>query len=152
MKIKTEFLSRIFFGACLALASGCAMTEPNAVHMAKPEEKNTGKSAKAEAALAPMTLTYITTQAQAEALRPGDYMTMTCDMCKTVSLMKVGSDQAHVQMMTVGEKTMCDKCGGMAEVVGTGRGKGKNQEVTHVCFVCAEDVMFCSASKHAAAP
>ena len=50
---------------------------------------------------------HITTQAQAEALKPGDSMSMTCAKCKDVMVQKVTTDKAHVKMMTVGEKVMC---------------------------------------------
>jgi hypothetical protein len=89
---------------------------------------------------------HITTQAQAEALKPGDSMSMTCSKCKDVMVQKVTTDKAHVTMMTVGEKVMCHGCGGTVEVVGTGRGTGKNAEVKHVCSKCGDDAMFCAAT------
>lgn len=91
-------------------------------------------------------LEHITTQAQAEALKPGDSMSMTCTKCKTVTVQKVTTDKAHVKMMTVGEKFTCS-CGGTVEVVATGNGKGKDSEVKHVCSKCGDDAMFCSATK-----
>ena len=90
---------------------------------------------------------YISTQAQAEALKPGDSMSMTCTKCKNVMVQKVSTDNAHVKMMTVGEKTTCPTCGGTVEVVATGKGEGKNAEVKHVCSKCGDDAMFCSATK-----
>ena len=89
----------------------------------------------------------ITTQAQAEALQPGDSMSMTCTKCKSVMVQKVTADKAHVKMMTVGEKVMCHACDGTVEVVATGKGEGKNAEVKHVCSKCGDDAMFCSAVK-----
>lgn len=90
---------------------------------------------------------HITTQAQAEALKPGDSMSMTCTKCKSVMVQKVTADKAHVKMMTVGEKMMCHACDGTAEVVATGKGEGKDAEVKHVCSKCGDDAMFCSAVK-----
>jgi hypothetical protein len=90
---------------------------------------------------------HITTQAQAEALKPGDSMSMTCSKCKDVMVQKVTTDKAHVKMMTVGEKVMCHGCDGTVEVVATGKGRGKNAEVKHVCSKCGDDAMFCSATK-----
>ena len=90
---------------------------------------------------------HITTQAQAEALKPGDSMSMTCTKCKSVMVQKVTADKAHVKMMTVGEKVMCHACDGTVEVVATGKGEGKNAEVKHVCSKCGDDAMFCSAVK-----
>ncbi len=93
---------------------------------------------------------HITTQAQAEALKPGDSMSMTCTKCKDVMVQKVTTGNAHVKMMTVGEKTTCAVCGGTVEVVATGNGEGKNAEVKHVCSKCGDDAMFCSATKSGA--
>ena len=90
---------------------------------------------------------HITTQAQAEALQPGDSMSMACAMCKSVMVQKITDDKAHVKMMTVGEKTMCHSCGGTVEIVATGKGEGKNAEVKHVCSKCGDDAMFCAAVK-----
>ena len=59
-----------------------------------------------------MQMEHITTQAQAEALKPGDSMSMTCSKCKNVMVRTVTTDNAHVKMMTVGEKGMCDVCRG----------------------------------------
>ena len=91
-----------------------------------------------------MHMEHIMTQAQAEALKPGDAMTMTCAKCKHVMIQKVTKDNAHVKMMTVGEKVKCS-CGGTVEVVATGKGEGKDAEVKHVCSKCGDDSMFCSA-------
>jgi hypothetical protein len=93
-----------------------------------------------------MQMEHIMTQAQAEALKPGDSMSMTCTKCKSVMVQKVTTDKAHVKMMTVGEKVKCS-CGGTVEVVATGKGKGKDAEVKHVCSKCGDDAMFCSAVK-----
>ena len=90
---------------------------------------------------------HITTQAQAEALKPGDSMSMTCTKCKSVMVQKVTADKAHVKMMTVGEKVMCHASDGTVEIVATGKGEGKNAEVKHVCSKCGDDAMFCSAVK-----
>ena len=90
---------------------------------------------------------HIMTQAQAEALKPGDSMAMTCSKCKDVMVQTVGTNNAHIKMMTVGEKLACPSCGGTVEVVATGKGNGKNAEVKHVCSKCGDDAMFCSATK-----
>jgi hypothetical protein len=95
----------------------------------------------------PLDMGQIKTQADAEALKPGDSISMACGKCKSVMVMTVTSDTEHVKMMTVGEKSVCDACGGAVEVVGTGKGEGKNQEVKHVCSKCGDDAMFVCASK-----
>ena len=89
----------------------------------------------------------IMTQAQAEALKPGDSMSMTCSKCKDVMVQKVTTDNAHVKMMTVGETSTCQGCGGTVKVVASGKGTGKDAEVKHVCSKCGDDAMFCAATK-----
>lgn len=90
---------------------------------------------------------HIKTQAQAEALKPGDSMSMACAKCKVVTVWDVTADKAHVKMMTVGEKVKCPGCDGTVEVVAAGKGTGKDAEVTYVCSKCGEDAMFCAATK-----
>ena len=92
-------------------------------------------------------LSHIKTQAQAEALKPGDLVAMACSMCKNVTIHKVTKDKTYVELMTIGKKHTCSICGGAVEVVGTGKGSGKNEEVKHVCSKCGEDAMFVAASK-----
>jgi predicted RNA-binding Zn-ribbon protein involved in translation (DUF1610 family) len=74
-------------------------------------------------------------------------MSMTCSKCKDVMVQQVTADNAHVKMMTVGEKFICPVCGGTVEVVATGKGVGKDAEVKHVCSKCGDDAMFCAATK-----
>ena len=108
----------------------------------------TARAAQQEKAAHDMSqMQHITTQAQAEALKPGDAMSMACSTCKNVMLRIVTTDNSHVKMMTVGEKGMCDVCRGTVTVVATGKGKGKDAEVKHVCSKCGDDAMFCSATK-----
>ncbi len=131
-----NILSKIS-GARLALVLAFAVWLPGAIRAAEPKEGASGM----------LQMQHITTQAQAEALKPGDSMSMTCTKCKDVMVQKVTTDNAHVKMMTVGEKTKCAVCGGTVEVVATGKGEGKNAEVKHVCSKCGDDAMFCSATK-----
>ncbi len=140
MKEKHNILGRISFNSGLAAAfavaawlSGAAGAADHAPDHAKVAQ--------------PLThMNHIMTRAQAEALKPGDSMSMTCIKCKDVMVQKVTTDKAHVKMMTVGEKLKCS-CGGTVEVVATGKGEGKNAEVKHVCSKCGDDAMFCSATK-----
>ena len=94
-----------------------------------------------------MHMDHIMTQAQAEALKPGDSMSMVCSKCKTVTVQKVTRDKSHVKMMTVGAKLMCHACDGTVEIVATGTGTGKDAEVKHICSKCGDDFMFCAATK-----
>jgi hypothetical protein len=136
MKTKHNLLSKISLRSGFAVALAFAVWLPGA---ARTAEQMKG----AEHLLH---LQHITTRAQAEALKPGDSMAMTCTKCKDVMVQKVTTDKAHVKMMTVGEKLKCS-CGGNVEVVATGKGSGKNAEVKHVCSKCGDDAMFCTATK-----
>ena len=131
MKTKQNILSKISLSSGLAVAVAFATWLPGAASAGEHDM---------------MQMEHIMTQAQAEALKPGDSMSMTCIKCKSVMVQKVTTDNAHVKMMTVGEKIMCHACGGTAEVVATGKGTGKNAEVKHVCSKCGDNAMFCSAT------
>lgn len=136
MKIESKLLVKISLSSGLAVALALAMWLPGA-----------GRAAEHQMAASDMQhMQHITTQTQAEALNPGDSMSMTCTKCKDVMMQKVGTDQADVKMMTVGEKTKCGGCDGTVEVVATGKGTGKDAEVKHVCSKCGDDAMFCSAT------
>ena len=89
----------------------------------------------------------ITTQAQAEALKPGDSIAMVCAMCKIVTIEPVTADQTHVKMLTIGEKLACPTCGATVEVVATGTGEGKDAEVNYVCSECGDQAMFVTATE-----
>ena len=149
MKTTHTLVSRISFAAGLALALTLATYFPDAARAAEHDPKMGKMPAGAmKGAQPPMSMmNHIKTQAEAEALKPGDSMSMTCGKCKSVMVQNVTTDKAHIKMMTIGEKTTCADCGGTVEVVGTGKGEGKNEEVKHVCSKCGDDAMFCSATK-----
>ena len=90
-------------------------------------------------------LTKISTPADAEALKPGDTMAMVCAKCQSVIVHNVTTQKGHVKTMTVGEKHLCPGCESTIEVVGTG--KGKQDQVKHVCAKCGDDSAFCCATK-----
>lgn len=150
MKTKLNFLSKITLSSGLTVVIALALWSPGVARAAEhPAEHGKGmhdmKPVNGTGDM--MQMQHITTQAQAETLKPGDSMAMACSKCKDVMVQKVGTDNAHVKMMTVGEKTMCHGCGGTVEVVATGKGTGKDAEVKHVCSKCGDDAMFCSATK-----
>ena len=142
MKMKNNILSKISFSSGLAVALAMAASLSVTARAEEPMKPMKGGEHQMM-----MQMQHITTQAQAEALKPGDSMAMTCTKCKDVMVQKVTADNAHVKMMTVGEKMTCPSCGGTVEVVATGKGKGKDAEVKHVCSKCGDDAMFCSATK-----
>ena len=149
MKTKNNVIGKIIFGSGLALALAFAAYFPGVARAAEHDPKMGKMPAGAmKGAQPPMSMmNHIKTQAEAEALKPGDSMSMTCGKCKSVMVQNVTTDKAHIKMMTIGEKTTCADCGGTVEVVGTGKGEGKNEEVKHVCSKCGDDAMFCSATK-----
>ena len=137
MKMKQSILGKISLGVGLVVVMTVAAWLSGATGAAQSMKDPHGM----------MQMQHITTQAQAEALKPGDSMSMTCSTCKNVMVRTVTTDKSHVKMMTAGEKDMCDVCGGTVTVVATGKGKGKDAEVKHVCSKCGDDKMFCSATK-----
>ena len=142
MKMKNNILSKISFSSGLAVTLAMAASLPVTARAQEPMKPMKGGEHQMM-----MQMQHITTQAQAEALKPGDSMSMACSKCKDVMVQKVTTDKAHVKMMTVGEKVVCPICGGTVEVVATGKGKGKDAEVKHVCSKCGDDAMFCAATK-----
>jgi len=137
MKTNPYLRSKTRFSSSVAVALALAVWLPG---VARAADHPTGTHDMTQ-------MEHITTQAQAEALKPGDSMAMTCSKCKDVMVQKVTTDNAHVKMMTVGEKLTCQSCGGTVTVVATGKGTGKDAEVKHVCSKCGDDAMFCSATK-----
>lgn len=139
--MKTKISSRNL----ISLASGLALTVALAawwsvgIHAA--DEKH---DAQMNSNMAQMN--HITTQAEADALKPGDSIAMACSKCKHIMLQHVMKDSSHVKLMTIGQAHECS-CGGTVTVVGTGKGEGKNAEVNHVCSTCGDDAMFVCAMK-----
>lgn len=158
MNTKQNLLSKIRLGSGLAVALAAAVCITGAAENAKGPPGTAANHPASHSgpmgAAKPMSeaqhqthMQHITTQAQAEALKPGDSMSMACSKCKDVMVQPVTADNAHVKMMTVGEKTKCHGCDGTVEVVATGKGTGKDAEVKHVCSQCGDDAMFCAATK-----
>ncbi|WP_145382480.1 hypothetical protein [Botrimarina mediterranea] len=91
-------------------------------------------------------MSHITTQAEAEALKPGDLIAMACSKCKHIMVQQVAKDDSHVKLMTIGQTHECG-CGGTVKVVGTSKGNGKDEEVNFTCSKCGDDAMFVCAVK-----
>src|SRR5258708_363805 len=87
----------------------------------------------------------IKTQAEAEALRPGDTIAMVCSKCQSVMIHNVSTEKGHIKVMTVGEKHLCPGCNTYITVVGVGH--GAKDQVKHVCEKCGSDSVFCCATK-----
>ena len=93
----------------------------------------------------------ITTQAQVDALEPGDSIAMVCTKCKTVTTEFVTkTSKGNITTVTPGEKHLCPGCGSTVTVVGVG--KGATTQIKHVCTMCGSDSMFCCATSTNSAP
>jgi DNA-directed RNA polymerase subunit M/transcription elongation factor TFIIS len=141
MTKKTNLVSKISLTSGLALAFTLAVWWSVAAQAADDKHDHHAHQGHHAAHL-----NHIMTQAQAEALKPGDTIAMACSKCKHVMVQHVTKDNSHVKLMTIGQKHKC-VCGGTVTVVGTGKGQGKNEQVNHVCSKCGDDVMFVCATK-----
>lgn len=145
METRTKLIGGVSLVATVALSMAVAFT--GLAHAQENKHASHGKANDHAHAMKMTTMTQIKTQAEAEALKPGDSIAMVCSMCKIVTVHPVGNDMSHVKMMTVGNTHTCAKCGGKVTVQGTGLGEGKQQEVKHVCSKCGDDAMFVVATK-----
>ena len=134
-------------GVVAAIMLSTAIALAGLAHAQNGKHESHGKSHDHAHAMKMARMTQIRTQAEAEALKPGDSIAMVCSMCKVVIVHPVGNDNSHVKMMTVGNTHTCSSCSGKVTVEGTGEGEGKHQEVKHVCGKCGEDAMFMVATK-----
>ena len=121
------------FALALILALGLGLT-------AAAAEKGSARGGASD-----LLLKQINTPAEAEALKPGDELAMVCAKCKSVVVHRVTTERGHIKTMTVGEKHACPGCESTIEV--TGFGKGKQDQVKHVCQKCGDDSAFCCATK-----
>jgi hypothetical protein len=94
---------------------------------------------------AQLLMTHVTSPAQIENLKPGDAVAMVCAKCKSVMVHNVTTEKGHIQVMTVSSKHLCPGCG--ATITTVGFGKGKKDEVKHVCEKCGSDSVFCCATQ-----
>ena len=145
MQTKTKYIGGVSVVAAIALGIAIAFT--GLAHAQDKNHDSHGGTHDHGHAMKMMRMTQIKTQAEAEALKPGDSIAMVCSMCKIVTVHAVGSDSSHVKMMTVGNTHTCSVCDGKVTVESTGKGKGEHQEVTHVCGKCGDDAMFVVATK-----
>jgi hypothetical protein len=135
-----ETVSKIMPGMGAALALALAVSLPFTGRAAEPMKPMKGAQM--------LMMKPITTQAQAEELKPGDSIAMVCSMCKSVMLHNVTTEKGHIKVMTVGEKHLCPGCSSTITTVGTGKGpSGAHNEVKHVCEKCGTESVFCCATK-----
>ncbi len=137
-KMKTnKTLSKITLGMGAAFALAMAASLPLTARADEPMKPMKGAEM--------LMMKPINTSAQAEELKPGDSIAMVCSKCKSVMLHNVATEKGHIKIMTVGEKHLCPGCNSTITVAGTG--KGKHDEVKHVCDKCGDDSVFCCATK-----
>jgi hypothetical protein len=128
-------VSRIKFGIGAAFALAMAASLPVTTQAADPMKG--GPHMKH--------LMGIKTEAEAEALKPGDTIAMVCSKCTSVMTHNITTEKGHIMVMSVGEKHLCPGCNSTITVVGTG--KGKHDAVKHTCGKCGDDSVFCCATK-----
>lgn len=140
MNRTSNLVKSIVLGSSVAFAitAGVWWSVPAQAHK-EPHSSHHGQHA--------LHMTQIKTQAEAEALKPGDSIAMVCSKCKHVMVQQVTNHKSHVKLMTIGQKHTCAVCKGAVEVVGIGNGKGKNKQVNYVCSKCGDDAMFVCATK-----
>jgi hypothetical protein len=135
MKMKTSISSKVSLCGGIALALATIVWLPVTSRAAEPMKGGEHM----------LHLQGIKSQAEADALKPGDTMAMVCAKCKSVMIHNVTMQKGHVKSMTVGEKHLCPGCSSTIKVVGVGH--GAHDEVKHVCEKCGEDSVFCCANK-----
>ena len=131
-------MSKIILGMGAAFALATAASLPATARADEPMKPMKGGEHL-------MMLNHINTPAQAEELKPGDRIAMVCSKCKSVMVHNVATEKGHIKIMTIGEKHLCPGCGSTITVAGAG--KGKHDEVKHVCDKCGDDSVFCCATK-----
>lgn len=130
-----NIVTKIIFGTGAAFALALAVSLPGTARAA--EQMKGGPHLKH--------LMGIKSEAEAEALKPGDAIAMACTKCKSVMVHNVTTEKGHITVMTVGSKHLCPGCNSTITVVGTG--KGKQDAVKHTCEKCGDDSIFCCATK-----
>src|SRR5258708_8338457 len=135
-----KILSKITLGIGAAFALAMAASLPLAARADEPMKPMKGAQM--------LMMKPITTQAQAEELKPGDSIAMVCSMCKSVMLHNVTTQNGHIKIMTVREKPRCPGCNSTITTVGAGKGpNAAHNEVKHVCEKCGTESVFCCATK-----
>lgn len=132
-------ISTLGLVTALTVALTAAVWRPLTIHAANEKgEAHSGHQT--------VHMTHISTQAEAEALMPGDALAIACSVCKHVTVHHVSEEHSPIHLLTIGKEHQC-VCGGTVTIEGTGKGEGKNEQVRYVCSQCGPDKMFACASK-----
>src|SRR4030095_10192985 len=86
----------------------------------------------------------ITNRQQAEGLKPGTKLAMSCAKCKTVQVRDVDKKGAFLAWCTPKTKHVCPGCGGTWQYVNVA--KGIRGGYTHTCSKCGDKSMYCCST------
>jgi hypothetical protein len=86
----------------------------------------------------------VASRQQAEGLKPGTKLAMSCAKCKTVQVRDVDKKGAFLAWFTPKTKHVCSGCGGTWQYVNVA--KGIRGGYTHTCSKCGEKSMYCCST------
>jgi hypothetical protein len=86
----------------------------------------------------------VTSRQQAEGLKPGTKLAMSCVKCKTVQVRDADKEGAFLAWFTPKTKHVCPGCGGTWQYVNVA--KGIRGGYTHTCSKCGDKSMYCCST------
>jgi hypothetical protein len=86
----------------------------------------------------------VTSRQQAEGLKPGTKLAMSCVKCKTVQVMDVDKKGEFLAWFNPKTKHVCPGCGGTWQYVNAA--KGTRGGYTHTCSKCGDKSMYCCST------
>jgi len=89
----------------------------------------------------------VTSRQQAESLKPGTKLAMSCAKCKTVQVMDVDKKGEFLAWFTPKTKHTCAGCGGTWQYVNVAKG-ARGGGYTHTCSKCGDKSMYCCSTTH----
>ena len=92
----------------------------------------------------------VKTLQDAQALEPGDMVTMSCPKCKSTTVTYVTADRGQVKTSATGVVHLCSGC--ETKVVSKGHGRNKEDVLVHTCKACGSKDAFCCAMKKGQSP
>ena len=88
----------------------------------------------------------IVSREQAEGLKPGAKIAMSCTKCKTVQVREVDLNRGFLEWFTPNVKHVCPGCGGHWGWVAYGKGERHGNWI-HTCSKCGDKSMYCCATE-----
>lgn len=86
----------------------------------------------------------VTSWEQAQGLKPGTKIAMTCIKCKTVQVAEVDKKKGFMAWFEPDKKHLCPGCGGSYQY--SHRRVGFRGPYTHTCSKCGSKSMFCCST------